>query len=263
MKLLVLLIVSVAALNASSSANAAPGKSSDPAPDIIFVNGDIYTQSTPTRAQAIAIRDGRIVAVGSNDEIRKLKSPHTQVVDLGGHFVMPGFNDAHVHLEEAGLEAQSVDLRGTRSLQEMQQRIAASAKTGAPTDWLVGGGWDQTSWTDQKLPNRQDLDAVTGSHPAVFSRVDGHIAVANTAALKIGGVTGQTQAPRRRQDRSRCQRPAYWHSAGDSQRTRRVEDPAADSSTPSPRCRTRPGRRRTLGRHFRPGQFQLGHLPRL
>jgi len=166
-----------------------------PPPDTIFVNGDIYTQVTPPRAQAIGVSNGCIISVGSNDEIRKLKSEQTKVVDLGGHFVMPGFNDAHVHLEEAGLELQSVDLRGTRSLQEMQQRISVSAKAVAPGEWLVGGGWDQTLWTDQKLPNRQDLDAVTGSHPAVFSRVDGHIAVANTAALKAGGVTAQTQAP--------------------------------------------------------------------
>src|SRR5271157_2243701 len=195
MKLLLLFFFSVAALNTSFSANAAPDKSSDQTPDIIFVNGDVYTQSAPARAQAIGVSRDCIVAVGTNDDIRKLKGPHTQVVDLGGHVVMPGFNDAHVHLEEAGLEAQSVDLRGTRSLQEMQQRIAASAKTVAPTDWLVGGGWDHTLWPGGQLPTRQDLDGVTGGHPAVFSRVDGHIAVANTAALKIGGVTGQTQAP--------------------------------------------------------------------
>jgi predicted amidohydrolase YtcJ len=164
-------------------------------PGTIFVNGDIYTQATTARAQAIAVSNGCIVAIGSNDDIRKLKGEHTQVVDVGGHFVMPGFNDAHVHLEEAGLELQSVDLRGTRSLQEMQQRIAAGARNAAPGEWLVGGGWDQTLWTDQKLPDRQDLDTVTGGHPAVFSRVDGHIAVANTAALKAGGVTAQTQAP--------------------------------------------------------------------
>ena len=119
---------------------------------MIFVNGDIYTQANPARAQAIAVRDGRVVAVGSNDDIRKLKGPHTQVVDLGGHFVMPGFNDAHVHLEEAGLEAQSVDLRGVKSLQEMEQLIVASLKTAAPSDWLVGGGWDQTIWASGRLP---------------------------------------------------------------------------------------------------------------
>src|SRR5271167_4542211 len=193
MRLLLLLAFSVIALNTFSSS--APGKSSDQVPDIIFVNGDIYTQAAPARTQAIAVRDGRILAVGSNDEIRKLKGKNTQVVDLGGHFVMPGFNDAHLHLEEAVLELQSVDLRGTRSSQEMQQRIAASAKTAPPGDWLVGGGWDQTLWVDGKVPTREDLDVVTGGHPAVFSRVDGHIAVANTAALKIGGVTGQTKAP--------------------------------------------------------------------
>jgi predicted amidohydrolase YtcJ len=193
MKLLLLLAFVVLASNAKPAPTA--DKSSHETPDIIFINGNIYTQATPVHAQAIAVRDGRIVAVGSNDEIRKLKGGHTQVVDLGQQFVMPGFNDAHVHLEEAGLEAQSTDLRGTHSLQEMQQRIAASAKSSTPTDWLVGGGWDQTLWADTQLPTRQDLDVVTGSHPAVFSRVDGHIAVANTAALNIGGVTAQTQAP--------------------------------------------------------------------
>ena len=108
---------------------------------------------------------------------------------------MPGFNDAHVHLEEAGLEALSVDLRGTESLQEMEHLIWSACKAAPPGEWVVGGGWDQTKWTDQRLPSRQDLDIYTFGHPAVFSRVDGHIAVANTAALKIGGVTGQTPAP--------------------------------------------------------------------
>jgi len=162
----------------------------------IFVDGDIYTQAEPARAQAMAVADGCVVAIGSNDDIRKLKGEHTQVVDLGGHFVMPGFNDAHVHLEHAGLEALSVDLRGTASLDQMEHLIVSAARAAAsPGEWLVGGGWDQTKWTDQKLPTRQDLDMYTFGHPAVLVRVDGHISVANTAALKAGGVTAQTQAP--------------------------------------------------------------------
>ncbi len=195
MKLLLLTVFLIAALNTSFLADAAPGKSASRSPDMIFVNADIYTQAVPVRAQAIAVSDGRVVAVGSNDDIRKLKGPHTQVVDLGGHFVMPGFNDAHVHLEEAGLEALSVDLRGTASLQEMEHLIWSACKAAPPGEWVVGGGWDQTKWIDQRLPSRQDLDVYTFGHPAVLSRVDGHIAVANTAALKIGGVTGQTPAP--------------------------------------------------------------------
>jgi predicted amidohydrolase YtcJ len=198
MKLFLLIVLVLVAVNTNTSANsAAPsGKTAGTEPaDTIFLNGDIYTQATPPRAQAMALREGRIIAVGSNDDIRKLKGAHTHVVDLGGHFVMPGFNDTHVHLEHAGLELLSVDLRGTRSLQEMQQRIAASAKIATAGEWLVGGGWDQTLWADGKLPTRQDIDAVSGAHPAVFIRVDGHISVANTAALKAGGVTPQTQAP--------------------------------------------------------------------
>jgi predicted amidohydrolase YtcJ len=198
MKLFLLIVLVLVAVNTNTSASPASssGKTAGTEPaDTIFLNGDIYTQATPARAQAMALREGRIIAVGSNDDIRKLKGAHTHVVDLGGHFVMPGFNDAHVHLEHAGLELLSVDLRGTRSLQEMQQRIAASAKTATAGEWLVGGGWDQTLWTDGKLPTRQDIDAVSGAHPAVFIRVDGHISVANTAALKAGGVTPQTQAP--------------------------------------------------------------------
>src|SRR5450755_3478195 len=92
-------------------------------PDTIFVNGDIYTQATPARAQAIAVSQGKIVAVGSNAEILKLKQTSTQVVDLGGHFVMPGFNDAHLHLASGGSSQLSVDLRGTQNLQAMQHLI--------------------------------------------------------------------------------------------------------------------------------------------
>ena len=96
-----LIAVLLTVSNTSAFADSAPA--SQP-PDAIFLNGDIYTQATPARAQAMAVRDGHIVAVGTNDDIRKLKGSHTQVVDLGGHFVMPGFNDAHVHLAGGGFE---------------------------------------------------------------------------------------------------------------------------------------------------------------
>jgi predicted amidohydrolase YtcJ len=164
-------------------------------PDLIFVNGDIYTQASPARAQALAVRDGRIVAVGSNDEIRKLKGAPTQVIDLGGHFVMPGFNDAHLHLAGGGKQLLEVDLVGTKSLADMQQRIAEHAKSMPAGEWVTGRGWDHTLWDSEKLPTRDDIDAVTGDHPAIFVRVDGHIGVANTAALKATGIFAKVPDP--------------------------------------------------------------------
>jgi len=175
-----------------------------PPTDVLFINGNIYTnlssqdkyvQAKLGRPQAIAVRDGRIFAIGSNDEILKLKHGDIQVIDFGGHFVMPGFNDAHVHLAAGGLELLQVDLVGVKSLAEMQQRIAEYAKKSPPHDWLVGRGWDHTLWAGQKLPTRQDIDAVTGAHPAIFTRIDGHIAVANTAALKAAGILAKVPNP--------------------------------------------------------------------
>ncbi len=180
--------------------------------DVIFVNGEVFpgvvmattkTGSVPPvisfvpldRTRAIAVSHGKIIAVGANEEVQKLKGPNTEIVDLGGHFVMPGFNDAHTHLSSGGFEKLDVDLVGAKSLDEMKQRIAARAKTAGPGEWLVGRGWDHTRWSDQRLPNRQDLDSVSGDHPAIFTRVDGHIAVANSAALKAAGITAQSADP--------------------------------------------------------------------
>ncbi len=143
-------------------------------PEIIFINGDIYTGANMLaytsvvagplarralegkRAQALAVSGGKIVAVGTNYEIQKLKGPKTQVIDLRSHFVMPGFNDAHTHLASAGFEKLNVDLVGVKSLQEMLQRIADHAKNAAPDEWLQGGGWDNTLWANKTLPTRQE-----------------------------------------------------------------------------------------------------------
>jgi len=190
----IFLYLSLLAASLSICSQSGSTKVNDDSPDAIFFHGDIYT-NTGKRAQAIAVRGGRVVAVGSDAEIEKLKGKRTQVVDLGGHFVMPGFNDAHVHLANAGFEKLHVELAGVRSLAEMQQHIAASAKTTPAGEWITGRGWDHTLWPDQKLPTRQDLDAVTGDHPAIFTRVDGHISVANSAALKFAGITRSTPDP--------------------------------------------------------------------
>ncbi len=197
--LAVLMVLTMASL---SSAQQSPA-------DVIFVNGDIYPAAhiglvwasafekphLPGRVKALAVANGKVIAAGTNEEIQKLKGPKTQVIDLGGHFVMPGFNDAHVHLGSGGFEKLNVDLVGSKSLDDMKQRIAARVKTAAPGEWIQGRGWDHTLWAEQKTPTRADIDAVTGDHPAIFNRVDGHIAIANSAALKAAGITAQSPDP--------------------------------------------------------------------
>jgi len=166
-------------------------------PDMIFVNGNVYTgqPGRNARAEAFAVTAGKFVAVGTNAEIKKLAGSNTQAFDLGNNFVMPGFNDAHLHLANGGFEKLNVNLVGTRSLEEMLRRIGDRVKTAAPGEWITGRGWDHTKWTKVVLPSRADLDKVTGDHPAVFTRVDGHILVANTAALRAASITKETQPP--------------------------------------------------------------------
>ena len=178
------------------------------APDVIFFHGDILTgahlragdlSSTPARATAIAVLAGRLVAVGTDADLLRLRGPHTSMVDLGGHFALPGFNDAHTHIASAGRQRLAVNLVGASSLDEMKRRIQRYAPTlpiGNPSQtWLLGGGWDHTLWPTRTLPNRLDLDTITAGHPALLDRVDGHIAVANSAALAAAGLTDTTPDP--------------------------------------------------------------------
>jgi hypothetical protein len=173
-----------------------------PKADVIFVHGNIYTGAEQkssfheiTRARALAVRDDRVLAVGTENDVLRLKGPQTQIVDLGGHFVMPGFNDAHTHLAEAGFQRLSVDLVGVKSLDEFRERIRAKVQTAAPGEWVIGGGWDQTLWPVKELPSRWDIDEITTDHPVFLNRVDGHIAVANTRALQLASITIASKDP--------------------------------------------------------------------
>jgi predicted amidohydrolase YtcJ len=173
-------------------------------PEIIFFNGVIYTgegmaDDKPQTVQAMAIGGGKVLAVGTTDEITKLAGPHTRLRDIDSGntstYIFPGFNDAHVHLGSAGQTKLNIDLTGVKSLDEMLNKIAAFAKDQPAGHWLTGGNWDHTLWAQKTLPTRQDLDRVTGGHPAFLDRIDGHIAIANTAALKAAGITGSTKPP--------------------------------------------------------------------
>jgi hypothetical protein len=175
--------------------------------DTIYFHGNILTgahlrpetseapSATPARVTAIAVANGKILAAGTDADLLKLKGPKTKVIDLRGAFAMPGFNDAHTHIGEAGRQKLSVNLVGVHSLAEMQQRIRTYVATAQPGSWIQGGGWDHTLWPDSKLPSRTDLDQVTAGHPAIFRRVDGHMSVANSAALAAANITAATPDP--------------------------------------------------------------------
>ena len=170
--------------------------------DTIYIRANIYTGvgddssfHAVQRAEAMAIREDKLIAVGDESDVMALKGPQTKVIDLHGQFVMPGFNDAHMHLTEAGFKKLTVDLTGTRSLQEFKYRIRKRLETTQPREWITGSGWDETLWQRNQLPTRWDIDEVVADHPVFLVRIDGHVAVANTAALKIASVTPATKNP--------------------------------------------------------------------
>jgi predicted amidohydrolase YtcJ len=179
-----------------------PPSPSENAADLVLTNGRIYTVDLRCPwATRIAIRGGWIVAVSDASdaanaaEFKSLIGPNTRVIDLHGQFAMPGFNDAHVHLAAAGYAKREVNLEGTQSLAEFQQRIRNRLGDYKPGEWITGRGWDHTLWSEKRFPTRQDLDAVSAGSPMIFSRVDGHVAVVNSLALTLVGITRDTPDP--------------------------------------------------------------------
>ena len=165
-------------------------------PDLVIVNATVHTMdpNQPT-AEAIAIYRNRIVAVGSNKEIRKTAGPGTRVIDAHKRVVLPGFNDAHVHFLSGGFQLASVDLRDAATQQEFAERIRRFAQTLPSGQWITGGDWDHERWPDAKLPTRELIDGFTADRPVFVSRLDGHMALANSLALRLAGVTRQTLDP--------------------------------------------------------------------
>ena len=193
----------ILALPLAAYAQTAKPEDSKPKADILYIHANVYTGvpantafASIDREEAIAVRGERILAVGKALDLEKtVKGPQTQIVDLGGHFAMPGFNDAHLHLADAGQQKLEVNLEGVKSLDELRQRIEAKVQSAKGADWIVGGGWDETLWPVKALPTRWDLDEVSAGHPVFVYRVDGHLAVANTRALQLASITIASRDP--------------------------------------------------------------------
>lgn len=198
MALLACLFISSTALSQT-----APGaEASKPKADIIFIHGNVYTGvpansafSSILRQEAIAVRGDRILGVGKNADIEALKGPQTQIIDLTGHFVVPGFNDAHLHLDAAGETKLSVDLTGVTSLDELRTKVQRKVDSARAGEWILGSGWDETLWPVKVTPTRWDLDEVSNGHPVFLGRIDGHIAVANTRAMQLASITLASRDP--------------------------------------------------------------------
>lgn len=148
----------------------------------LLLNGRVHSPAQPD-ATAIAVRDGTVVWLGS-DDIGRAQFPQADVVDLAGGFVAPAFVDSHVHLTATGLTLVGLDLRSATSLRECLDLLAQHART-HPDDVVWGHGWDESGWPERVAPSTDDVDAAVGQRPAYLSRVDVHSAVASTALRAI------------------------------------------------------------------------------
>lgn len=174
----------------------APSRATAQAADLIVTNARIYTvdENRPV-VEAMAIRDGRVVATGPQLGVMTLRGPNSRVLDLQGRTVIPGMIDAHVHLLNLGNSLRNVDLVGTTSYDEVIARVAARARETPAGAWILGRGWDQNDWGDTRFPTHDALSRAVPNHPVVLTRIDGHATLVNEAALRAAGVTAQTQDP--------------------------------------------------------------------
>jgi hypothetical protein len=148
------------------------------------------------KAHAIAILKDKIVAVGTNEEVKKLADKTTKIIDLRRKTVVPGLIDTHVHMLGFGASLNNLNLRNVTSVKELQQKLQEQAKKTPEGKWILGGRWDQEKFKEKRYPTRFDLDKVTPKNPVFLRRVCGHTCVVNTKALQIAGITKKTRIPK-------------------------------------------------------------------
>jgi predicted amidohydrolase YtcJ len=165
--------------------------------DIVIQGGPVWTGLSTGRGQpgAVAIADGKILAVDDSAQIARYVGSKTTVLNATGGLVMPGFADGHTHFIDGGFQLASIDLRDAATPQEFIHRLKEYAARLKPGQWITGGDWDHTLWRGAPLPRREWIDSVTPNNPVFVNRLDGHMALANSAAIRAAGVTKDTPAP--------------------------------------------------------------------
>ncbi len=193
MKLRALALIVALLLLASVSARpeAAPE-----AADAVFKNGNIYTvNDRQPHAEAVAVKAGKIIFVGSNRDAKAYEGKGTHVVDLKGNTVVPGLTDSHYHLSGVGAREMNLNLEGITSLEGFLAKVKERVDRAKPDEWVTGRGWIETFWRPPVFPTRWDLDKISPNNPIALVRADGHATVANSAAIKIANVTRDTANP--------------------------------------------------------------------
>lgn len=164
--------------------------------DLLVVNGNIYTGNpTQPKAEAVAVSEGRIVFAGAAEEAERFRPGARRVIDLAGRTMLPGLNDAHMHLLGIGRRELSFDLEGTKGIADLRDRLRARIAELGPRKWIVGRGWIETHWSPAAFPTARDLDDISPDNPVVLGRSDGHAVVANTVALRLARIDRTTPNP--------------------------------------------------------------------
>lgn len=161
---------------------------------LVILNAQVVTLNPrQLGAEAIAVYDNKIVAVGSNEKVSEYSGAKTRIIDAKNKTVVPGLNDCHVHMISFGQFLQALNLRDAKSIVEVQARLRRYAEKNPGKEWILGGRWDQEKFAERRYPNRWDLDAAVSDRPVFLTRVCGHVAVANSKALQIAGITRGTE----------------------------------------------------------------------
>lgn len=177
--------------------------SEQPTADLIVINGNIYTVAEPTTGNAIAIQNGNIIEIGSNEEMeKKYKNAETEIIDAEGNFVMPGFIEGHGHFSGLGSSLINLNLLKTKSWEEIVNMVKEKVKDAKPGEWIVGRGWHQEKWTESPgenihgYPYHNQLSEISPNNPVILRHASGHGAFANETAMEISGVSNDTPDPK-------------------------------------------------------------------
>lgn len=202
LRIMLLLTLAISICMGFSSNGTLPSELNLLAPDTIYWNGTIITMNSDSpSANAVAIKDGKIVSVGTDQDIRKLAGQNTKTIDLEGKVMIPGLIDAHSHFPTSGLDdlvyanLNSPPVGTIETIENIVEVLKLSLKDTADGEWILGRGYDQTLIKEQRHPSRLDLDKVSVKHPIVITHTSGHLVVANSAALKLAGITKETPDP--------------------------------------------------------------------